>query len=79
MNWRDYIDRNPEVLGGRPKIKGTRISVELILERLGDDWTVDQLIEAYPHITREQIKACLTYAAESLSTDEVVDIPLSVN
>lgn len=79
MNWRELIDRDPAVLGGRPKIKGTRISVELILERLGDDWTVGQLIEAYPHITREQIKACLAYAAESLSTDEVVDIPLAYN
>ena len=79
MNWREHIDRDPAVLGGRPKIKGTRISVELILERLGDDWSIDKLIEAYPHITREQIKACLAYAAESLSTDEVVDIPLSVN
>jgi len=75
MNWRDHIDRKPEVIGGKPKIRGTRIGVELILERLGDGWTVDQLIEAYPNITAEQIHACQSYAAEMIATDEVVDIP----
>lgn len=75
MNWRDHIDRIPGVLGGRPKIKGTRIGVEHILERLGDGWTFEQLLEAYPHITKEQIRACQAYAAEALATDEVVDVP----
>jgi len=51
MDWRDHIDRNAGIIGGKPKIKGTRIGVELILERLGDGWTVEQLIEAYPRIT----------------------------
>jgi uncharacterized protein (DUF433 family) len=77
MNWREHIDRHPEVLGGKPKIRGTRIGVELILERLGDGWTIDQLLEAYPHLQREQIQACLSYAAESINTDDVVDIPRS--
>jgi uncharacterized protein (DUF433 family) len=70
MNWRDHIDRNPEVLAGKPKIKSTRIGVELILERLGDGWTVDHLIEAYPSITAQQIQACQAYAAEVVRTDE---------
>jgi len=77
MNWREHIDRTPDVLCGKPKIRGTRISVELILGRLGDGWTVEQLIEAYPNLTRSQIQACQAYAAEILSTDDVVDIPLS--
>lgn len=77
MNWRDHIDRDPDVLGGKPRIRGTRISVELILERLGDGWTTEQLLEAYPHIHREQIQACIAYAAETLSTDDVVDVPAS--
>lgn len=75
MNWREHIDRNPDVLGGKPKIKGTRISAEIIIGRLGEGWTTEQLLEAYPHITRDQIQACLAYAAEVLSTDEVVDVP----
>jgi uncharacterized protein (DUF433 family) len=77
MDWREHIDRLPGVLGGKPKIRGTRIGVELVLERLGEGWTFEQLLEAYPHITREQIRACQAYAAEAVSTDEVVDIPRS--
>ena len=77
MNWRDHIDRNPAVIGGKPKIKGTRIGVGLILERLGEGWAVEQLIESYPQITAEQIHACQAYAGEMLATDEVVDIPHS--
>lgn len=77
MNWRDHIDRNPAVIAGKPKIRGTRIGVELTLERLGDGWSVEQLIEAYPSITAEQIHACQSYAAEMLATEEVVDVPNS--
>lgn len=67
MNWREHIERNPAVIGGKPKIRGTRIGVGLILERLGDEWTAEQLIEAYPHITTEQIQACQSYAADMLA------------
>jgi uncharacterized protein (DUF433 family) len=77
MNWKEHIDRNPAVIGGKPKIKDTRIGVELILERLGDGWTVEQLVEAYPRVTAEQIQACQSYAAEMLASDEVLDIPHS--
>ena len=77
MNWKEHIDRNPAVIGGKPKIKGTRIGVELILERLGDGWAVEQLLEAYPNVTAEQIQACQSYAAEMLASDEVLDIPHS--
>jgi len=75
MNWRDQIDCDPEIIGGKPKIKGTRIGVEVILERLGDGWSIEQLMEAYPRITADQIQACQAFAAEMLATDEVVDIP----
>jgi len=78
MNWRDHIDRNPAVIGGKPKIKATRIGVGLILERLGEGATVEQLMESYPHLTAEQIHACQSYAAEMLASDEVVDIPNAV-
>ncbi len=77
MNWTPYIDRDPAVLGGKPRIKGTRLSVELIVERLADGWTIAQLREAYPHIDETQIRACLAYAAASLGTDEVLDVPQS--
>ena len=77
MNWRDHIDCDPAVLGGKPKIRGTRLSVELILGRLGAGWTADQLIEACPHLAGEQIRACAAFAADALATDEVLDVPVS--
>ena len=76
MNWRNHIDRDPAVLGGKPKIQGTRLSVEMILGRLGEGWTADQLIEAYPQLTHARIQACLAFAADALATDDVVDVPV---
>jgi uncharacterized protein (DUF433 family) len=58
------IVSDPRILGGKPVIEGTRISVELIVEHLAAGETVEQLLEAYPHITREGIRAALAYAAE---------------
>ena len=77
MNWQEHIDRHPAVIGGKPKLRGTRLGVGLILARLGDGWTVEQLLEAYPQITTEQIQACQAYAADMLASDEVLDIPHS--
>lgn len=59
MDWRDRITSDPDILLGKPVVKGTRISVELILGWLANGWTFDTIIEAYPHITREDILAAL--------------------
>ena len=66
MDWRDRIVSNPEILVGKPVIKGTRISVELILGWLANGWTFEQVLESYPHITRDDIQAALAFAAERL-------------
>ncbi len=66
MNWRDYIHSDPEILVGKPAIRGTRISVELILERLGYGWSFEQIIESYPRVSQEAIRACMLFAAESV-------------
>ena len=57
------ITSDPEILGGKPVIAGTRISVQLILEKLGDGWSIQDLLEDYPHLTRDQIIAAIAYAA----------------
>jgi len=49
MNWKDPIEVNPAVLVGQPIIKGTRISVELILDRLADGWSMENVLTSYPH------------------------------
>lgn len=66
MNWEDRIVADPEVLVGKPTIRGTRLSVDFLLERLADGWTSEQLLENYPRLTREDLQAVFAYASESL-------------
>lgn len=72
MDWRDHIVSNPDILVGKPSIKGTRISVELVLGWLAQGWTHEMLLESYSHITREDILACLAFAAEMLREEQYV-------
>jgi uncharacterized protein (DUF433 family) len=64
MDWRGHIVADPDILGGKPTFKGTRISVALMLRWLASGWTHEQLIENYPHLTRDNILAALAFAAE---------------
>lgn len=64
MELKDRVISDPEILLGKPVIKGTRISVKLIVDRLADGWTFEQVLESYPHIAREDILAALAFAAE---------------
>ncbi len=75
--WREWIVSNPSVMMGKPVIVGTRITVELILEKLAAGETVDDLLEAHPRLTREAIQAVLAFAAEALRADVVypVEVP----
>lgn len=68
------IVSDPAVMMGKPVIKGTRITVELILEKLAAGETVEQLLEAHPRLTREGIQAALSFAAETLRSDVVYPI-----
>ncbi|HEX5547817.1 MAG TPA: DUF433 domain-containing protein [Ktedonobacterales bacterium] len=56
-----------DILAGKPIIAGTRISVQLILEKIRDGWTIEDLLDDYPHLTREQIVSALAYAADVMS------------
>ena len=64
MNWKDRITVDPDILVGKPIIKGTRISVELILDRAADGWSMDDILASYPHINRDDVLAALKFAAE---------------
>ncbi len=59
------IISNPNIMMGKPVIAGTRITVEHILEQLAGGRTIEQVLEAHPHITREQVRAAITYPANS--------------
>lgn len=72
MNISDHIDINPKVMLGKPVIKGTRIPVELILRKLGEGIAENELLDAYPRLTRKDIQAAMTYAAEMIAWEEMI-------
>ena len=75
MDWRERIVVDPRILVGKPVIKGTRISVELIIDLLARGYSKEQIREQYDHITTEDIQACLAYAGEILRSERVYAIP----
>jgi uncharacterized protein (DUF433 family) len=75
MNWQDRIIVDPKILVGKPVIKGTRISVEFVIDLLGNGWTSEQILEQYNHLTREDIQACLAYAGDVLKSERVYRLP----
>jgi uncharacterized protein (DUF433 family) len=66
------VEINPKVMLGKPVIRGTRITVELILRKLAEGATQRDLLEAYPHITADDIQAAIAYAADTLAHEETV-------
>jgi len=73
--WRERIAVDPKILRGKPIIKGTRISVELILEILAGGWTEEAITENYPQIKKEDISAALHYAHSLLKEEAVYPYP----
>ena len=64
--WKKYISSDPKVMLGKPVIKGTRIPVELILEKLAEGEGFDQILESHPSLSRKTIFACMSYALDSV-------------
>ena len=71
MNWEDRIEINPAVLTGKPIVKGTRLAVEFIIDLLANGWSEGQILENYPGLTPEDIRACLAYASARLHAEKV--------
>ncbi len=76
--YRGIIQSDPSVMMGKPVVAGTRITVELILEKLAAGETVEQILEAHPRLRREAIQAALAFAAEALRADVVYPLPEAV-
>ena len=66
MNWRDHIHSDPAILGGKPVVRGTRISVELILEYLADGGSVADILDGYPSLTEDSIRAAVAFSLDLL-------------
>ena len=68
----ERIEVNPKVMLGKPVIRGTRIPVELLLRKMGEGYTEDELLEAYPRLTPEDLRAAVAYAADVVAHEEIV-------
>ena len=70
--YKERIIVNPGIMLGKPVIKGTRITVELILRKLSENMSFEELLEAYPHLAKEDILAALSYSADVISQEELI-------
>jgi uncharacterized protein (DUF433 family) len=70
----DRIEINPGVLQGKPVIKGTRIPVELLLRKLAEGAAIQDLLDAYPRLVAEDIRAALAYAADTIAHESVLSL-----
>jgi uncharacterized protein (DUF433 family) len=66
------IEMDPKIMLGKPVIRGTRIPVELLLRKLGEGATEEDLLDAYPRLEREDIRAALAYAADTIAHEETI-------
>lgn len=77
MNWQERIVIDPNILVGKPVIKGTRLAVEFIVDLLAQGWSEEDLLDNYPGLTSEDIQACLGYASAILRAERVYPFELS--
>ena len=72
MNMHELIESMPEVMRGKPVIRGTRIPVELIVRKMGEGASIEDLLDGYPNLTRESVQAALVYAADILGNENII-------
>jgi len=71
---KELIETNPEIMLGKPVIKGTRIPVELIVRKLGEGSTIEDLLDGYPNLSREAVMAALIYAANTIGNERLIEL-----
>jgi len=74
MDWRQRIEVDPNILVGKPVVKGTRLAVEFIIDLLAQGWSQEEIVRNYPHLSREDIQACLSYASYMLHSEKVYPV-----
>ena len=75
IEWKDYIHSDPEILLGKPVVKGTRLSVEFILGLFAEGWTEQQIIENYPTLSKESLRAVFAFATECMREEFLYLLP----
>ena len=74
MDWRDHIHSNSEILSGKPVVKGSRLSVDFLLDLLANGWSEEQIFDSYPGLTRESLRAVFAFAAESTRDERTFEL-----
>lgn len=69
LDWRDYIHADPNILVGKPVIKGTRLSVEFLLRLFASGWTNEEILDSYPSLTASSLRALFAYAADTAAEE----------
>ncbi len=77
MKWQERIVADPNVLAGKPVVKGTRLAVFFIIDLLAQEWTEADVLRNYPGLTHEDIQACLHYASAVLQVEKVYPLAAS--
>lgn len=77
MKWQERISIDPDILVGKPVVKGTRLAVEFIIDLLAQGWSEAEILRNYPGLQREDIQACLAYASQSLREEKVYPFIMS--
>jgi uncharacterized protein (DUF433 family) len=72
IRWQDYIEERKDVMAGKPTFKGTRLTVEHVLRQMGAGMSAQEMLEQYPTLTAEHIRAGLLYAAHVVTMDESI-------
>ena len=70
MKWQHFIEVNPDVLAGKPVLRGTRLSVEFLLSLFAEGWTHDQVLENYPQLDRTALQAVFAFSADCLHDEQ---------
>jgi uncharacterized protein (DUF433 family) len=74
MEWRDYIASDPQVLSGKPVVRGTRLPVDFLLDLFAAGWTEKQVLENYPNLSKESLRAVFAFAAEAAREERAIEL-----
>lgn len=76
MTWREYIHSDPEILGGKPVVKGTRLTVDFLLGLFAEGWSQDEVLSNYTQLNPQSLRAVFAYAAETLHDETYFPVDL---
>ena len=74
LGWQERIVLDPDILAGKPILRGTRLAVEFIVDLLAQGWTEAEILRNYPGLTHEDVQACLGYASATLQAEKVYPV-----